>query len=144
MFVDLGGLEGLIHVSELSWGRVQHPGDIVKVGEYVTSQVLQISEENARVALSLKRLVPNPWETLPKNHRAGDVVPAEITSIARFGIFARLDEGIEGLIHISSMNLQPPYSVINDEFYPGQKIMVRILQIEAEKRRLGLCLVSCD
>jgi small subunit ribosomal protein S1 len=144
VFVDLGGLEGLIHVSELSWGRVQHPGDIVKVGEDVTALVLQISEENARVALSLKRLVPNPWESLPKNHQPGDVIPAEITSIARFGIFARLEEGVEGLIHVSSMNLQPPYNFVSDEFYPGQKIMVRILQIDAEKRRLGLSLVSYD
>ena len=144
VFVDLGGLEGLIHVSELSWGRVQHPGDIVKVDEDVTAQVLQISEENARVALSLKRLVPNPWETLPQNHKPGDVVPAVITSIARFGIFARLDEGVEGLIHVSSMDLQPPYNVIGEEFYPGQKIVVRILQIDADKRRLGLSLVSND
>jgi small subunit ribosomal protein S1 len=142
VFVDLGGLEGLIHVSELSWGRVQHPGDIVKVGQNVTAQVLQISPENARVALSLKRLLPNPWESIAVNHRPGEIVPAEITGIARFGIFARLDEGVEGLIHISSLNLQSGYDSLDEEFFTGQKIRVRILQIDPEKKRLGLTLVS--
>ncbi len=144
VFVDLGGLEGLIHVSELSWGRVQHPGDIVAIEQEVTAQVLQISEENSRVALSLKRLVPNPWETLANKYVPGDVVHAEVTGIARFGIFARLDEGVEGLIHISSINLPSPYSDFCEEFYPGQSITVRILQIEAQKRRLGLYLVSYE
>jgi small subunit ribosomal protein S1 len=144
VFVDLGGLEGLIHVSELSWGRVQHPGDFVKNDQEVTALVLQISEENSRVALSLKRLVPNPWETLAEVHLPGDIVPAEITSLARFGIFARLDEGVEGLIHISSINLPSPFSSLADEFFVGQRITVRILQIDSEKRRLGLSLVSYE
>ena len=144
VFVDLGGLEGLIHVSELSWGRVQHPGDIVEVGQEVTAQVLQISPENARVALSLKKLIPNPWDSLPKNHKPGDVVSATITGIERFGIFARLEEGVEGLIHISSMNLQPSYKSIPVQFIAGQEVIVRILQIDTEKRRLGLSLISCE
>jgi small subunit ribosomal protein S1 len=92
----------------------------------------------------LKRLVPNPWETLAEKHVPGDVVPAEITGIARFGIFARLTEGVEGLIHISSMNLPSPYTSLADEFFAGQRITVRIIQIEPDKRRLGLSLVSYE
>lgn len=144
VFVDLGGLEGLIHVSELSWGRVQHPGDILKVGEDIQALVLQVSEENARVALSLKRLMCNPWETIASTHRAGDVVSAVVTSIVKFGAFARLEEGVEGLIHVSSMNLKDPRMDISRLLYRDQRILVKILHIEVEKRRLGLSLVSSE
>lgn len=103
VFVDLGGLEGLIHVSELSWGRVQHPTDILRIGDSVRALVLMVSEENGRVALSLKRLCPNPWDILMQNYQPGDIVEASITAIMRFGAFARLKEGVEGLIHISTI-----------------------------------------
>ncbi len=142
VFVDLGGLEGLIHVSELSWGRVQHPGDVLGVGEEVRALVLQVSEENARVALSLKRLMCNPWETITDTHRPGDTVPAVITSIVKYGAFARLEEGVEGLIHVSSMNNGEPHVDVTRTLRTGQRVMVRILHIEADKRRLGLSLVS--
>ena len=144
VFVDLGGLEGLIHVSELSWGRVQHPGDVLNVGCEVQALVLQVSEENARVALSLKRLMCNPWDSIHDQHRIGDVVTAEITKIVKFGAFARLDEGVEGLIHVSSMNLKDPRADFSKMLYPGQRVQVRILHIEAEKRRLGLSLVNSE
>jgi len=144
VFVDLGGLEGLIHVSELSWGRVQHPSTILKVNEPVDALVLMISEENGRVALSLKRLQPNPWEVLVTNYQAGDVVPAKITAIMRFGAFARLSEGVEGLIHISTIHLPPGRKDLESFLSVGQAVQVRILHIDAERRRLGLGLVSAE
>jgi small subunit ribosomal protein S1 len=144
VFVDLGGLEGLIHVSELSWGRVQHPGDVLHVGDTVQALVLHVSEENSRVALSLKRLTENPWETISDRYRPGDIVKAMVTGIARFGAFARLEEGVEGLIHISSIILGPGQQGIDQILSPGMKITARILHIDAEKRRLGLSLVSCE
>jgi small subunit ribosomal protein S1 len=144
VFVDLGGLEGLIHVSEISWGRVQHPGDVLRIGQEIQALVLQVSEENARVALSQKRLMANPWETIVNSHNCGDVVPAIITGIVKYGAFARLDEGVEGLIHISSMNLRDSRTDFSKMLYPDQHVMVRILHIDAEKRRLGLSLVSCE
>jgi small subunit ribosomal protein S1 len=143
-FVDLGGVEGLIHVSELSWGRVQHPCEILHIGLEVTTLVLQVSEENARVALSLKRLQANPWETLVKRYKPGDVVPATVTTIMRFGVFARLDEGVEGLIHISSVNLPHGVRDLDKVLSSGQEIKVRILHIDAERRRLGLGLVAFE
>jgi small subunit ribosomal protein S1 len=143
-FVDLGGVEGLIHVSELSWGRVQHPCEILRIGQEVITQVLQVSEENARVALSLKRLQSNPWETLVKRYKPGDVVPATVTTIMRFGVFARLDEGVEGLIHISSVNLPHGVRDLDKVLNSGQEIKVRILHIDAERRRLGLGLVTFE
>lgn len=142
VFVDLGGVEGLIHVSELSWGRVSHPSEVLKVGERVNTMVLQVAEESARVALSLKRLFPNPWEQLTRHYKPGDVVSATITDIMRFGAFARMDEGVEGLIHISSMELPAGKRQIDQFLQPGQNVQVRILHIDSERRRLGLGLVS--
>jgi small subunit ribosomal protein S1 len=143
-FVDLGGVEGLIHMSELSWGRVQHPCEVLHIGQEVNTQVLQVSEENARVALSLKRLQANPWETLVKRYKPGDVVPATVTTIMRFGVFARLDEGVEGLIHISSISLPHGVRELDKIISPGQEIQVRILHVDAERRRLGLGLVAFE
>jgi small subunit ribosomal protein S1 len=142
VFVDLGGVEGLIHVSELSWGRVSHPSEVMNVGDRVKTMVLQVAEESARVALSLKRLYPNPWEQLSRHYKPGDVVSATITSIMRFGAFARMEEGIEGLIHISSMELPPGKKQIDHILQTGQTVQVRILHIDPERRRLGLGLVS--
>ncbi|MEN6408665.1 MAG: S1 RNA-binding domain-containing protein [Anaerolineaceae bacterium] len=144
VFVDLGGLEGLIHVSELSWGRVQHPSDLLNVGDEVTALVLQVSEENARVALSIKRLLPNPWDTIGERYMIGDVVSAQITGITRFGAFARLEEGVEGLIHVSSMNLPTGQTDVSRAVWVGEEVSVRILHVDADKRRLGLSMVSAD
>jgi small subunit ribosomal protein S1 len=142
VFVDLGGVEGLIHVSELSWGRVQHPSEIVNVGDSIRTLVLQICEESSRVALSLKRLCPNPWDALVDNHKPGDIVPATITAIMRFGAFARLKEGVEGLIHVSSIPQSVGQRGLEQVFQSGQTVIVRILHIDAQRRRLGLGLVS--
>ncbi len=144
VFVDLGGLEGLIHVSELSWGRVQHPSCVLKVDQTIEALVLMISEENGRVALSLKRLMQNPWDMLVENYQPGDVVPATITAIKRFGAFARLKEGVEGLIHISTIHIPGNRKELEGYLIVGQPVQVRILHIEADKRRLGLGLVSVE
>ncbi len=141
VFIDLGGVEGLIHVSELSWGRVKRPEDIVRIGDHVKVLVMSVDEENTRIALSLKRLVPNPWELLEERYQPGDVVPAVITAITRFGVFARLEEGIEGLIHISSLRLFADQDLV-EQFSCGQAIHVQILHLESERRRLGLGLVK--
>jgi len=137
-FVDLGGLEGLIHVSELSWGRVQDPADFLNVNDNVKALVLQVSEDKGRIALSLKRLEENPWEVLINILAPGDVVTATITSIVKYGAFARLEEGVEGLIHISSMNFPAGCTHIDNFLYEGQDVRVCILHIDPKKRRLGL------
>lgn len=142
VFVELGGLEGLIHVSELSWGRVQHPSDILGIGDPVRALVLMVSEENGRVALSLKRLCANPWDTLSTAYQPGDIVEATVTSIMRFGAFARLSEGVEGLIHISTVQLPEGCHDLDGYLSVGQDVQVKILHIEVERRRLGLGLVS--
>ncbi len=141
-FIDLGGLEGLIHVSELSWGRVQHPSDILKVNDDIEVLVLQVSENEGRIALSLKRLEENPWDILSQKLSPGEHVEAVISSIVKYGAFARLNEGVEGLIHISSMNFPNGCTQITDFLYVGQPVNVCVIQIDPQKRRLGLRLVS--
>jgi small subunit ribosomal protein S1 len=104
--------------------------------------VLQVNAETARIALSIKRLAVNPWEELEQKYQAGDIVDAQITTIMRFGIFARLEEGVEGLIHISSMAEEVHEKDLHEMFSTGQPVQVKILHIDAERRRLGLGLVS--
>jgi len=142
VFVDLGGLEGLIHVSELSWGRVQDPRSIIDLDDQIFTVVLNVNEENGRVALSLKRRLPNPWELLNSQYAIGDITDASVTSVTRFGIFAKLDLGIEGLIHISSLNQDSVKHELRKLYPPGCTIRVKIIHIDIEKRRLGLRLVD--
>ena len=137
VFVDLGGVEGLIHISELSWGRVSHPNQICKVGQRVEVQVMEVAPERCRIALSLKRLTSNPWETVQAKYPINAVVPAVVTTLVAYGAFARLEEGLEGLIHTSEIPL-PPNRIIKDILTPGQSVQVRVLQVDALRQRLGL------
>jgi len=134
----------LIHVSELSWGRVHHPSDVLSIDDEVNVMVLQVCEENARIALSLKRMTPNPWETLNVRYKPGDIVSAKVTSTTRYGAFVRLEEGVEGLIHLSSIKLPADFSNLTDFIDIGQEVIVRILHIDTERRRLGLGLVQTE
>jgi small subunit ribosomal protein S1 len=139
VFIDLGGVEGLIHISELSWGRVAHPSQIVELGQEIEAQVLEISPERCRVALSLKRLQPNPWERANSDFAVGQTVPATVTNIVSYGAFARLEFGIEGLIHASEMSLGESETV-RDVVSEGQEVQVRILHVDPEHQRMGLSL----
>ena len=136
-FVDLGGVEGLIHISELSWGRVAHPSQVVQIGQKVEVLVLDVAPERCRIALSLKRLFPNPWETVEQRYPINGVFPAVITALVPFGAFARLEEGLEGLIHTSEIIL-PEGVNVKDFLVPGKTLQVRVLQVEASRQRLGL------
>jgi small subunit ribosomal protein S1 len=139
VFVDLGGVEGLIHVSEISWGRVSRPGDVVHVGQEVNAYILQVDKERSRIALSLKRLCNNPWETAVERYYPGQLVTAVVTSVVPYGAFARLEEGLDGLIHITEMELdegQTPADFLEE----GQVVKARILHIDPSKQRLGLSL----
>jgi len=140
VFVDLGGVEGLIHVSELSWGRVRHPTEVATVGEMVQAYVIQVDQDRSRIALSLKRLIPNPWETAEERYQPGQVVSAVITSIVPFGAFARLEEGLDGLIHSSEIVEATSLDESDEGLYEGQTVQVRILNVNAARQRLGLSL----
>lgn len=138
-FVDLGGVEGLLHISELSWGRVGHPSDLLQRGQFVQVYVLEVNKDAGRVALSLKRLNPDPWETVSQRYTIGETVQGVITNVVDFGAFARIEEGLEGLIHVSELaegHFLHPRNVVQE----GQQITARILSIDGRARRLGLTL----
>ncbi len=139
VFVDLGGLDGLIHVSELSWSKIQNPNELVKVGDPVQVQVLGIDRNKNRIALSIKRLTPEPWTTIEDRYQIGQLVNGTITKLASFGAFARVDDGIEGLIHVSELSdkrVNHPKEVVKE----GETYQLRVIKIDSAKRRLGLSL----
>ena len=140
VFVDLGGVEGLIHVSEISWGRVHHPADVVSLGEQVDVFVINVNRDRARVGLSIKRLYPNPWATAEQRYFPGQVTEAVVTSIVPFGAFARLEEGLDGLIHISEMKSGGGPASLENNLYEGQNVKVRVLHVDGSRQRLGLSL----
>jgi small subunit ribosomal protein S1 len=138
-FVDLGGLEGLVHVSELSWGRVDHPRDVLDAGQSVEVYVLNIDRKRGRVGLSIKRLQPDPWQAVEERYYVGQVIESVITHVVDFGAFARVEEGLEGLIHVSELaegNFLHPRNVVSE----GDTVTARILNIDSERRRMGLSL----
>jgi small subunit ribosomal protein S1 len=138
-FVDLGGADGLVHLSELSWGRVGHPRDVLSLDQEVDVYVLGVDKERRRIALSIKRLKAEPWSTVEERYEIGQLVDATITKVTDFGAFARLDEDIEGLIHISEISddrITHPNSVVTE----GQELQLRIIRLDPERQRLGLSL----
>jgi small subunit ribosomal protein S1 len=143
VFVDLGGVEGLIHISELSWGRVVHPAQIVEMGQRVEVEVLDLSPERCRVALSLKRLQPNPWISIGSDLTATCAVPAVITSVLSYGAFARLECGVEGLIHVSEVPLAEGQNV-RDVLHEGQQVQVRVMHVDVAHQRMGLSMKLDD
>ena len=139
VFVDLGGVDGMIHMSELAWGKIEHPRDVVQVGDKIQVQVLSVDRERERVALSLKRTQPEPWSTVEERYKVGQLVTGTITKLATFGAFARLEDNIEGLIHISELadrRIQHPKEVVKE----GDTLQLRVIRIDAARRRLGLSL----
>lgn len=136
-FVDLGGFEGLIHISELSWGRVAHPGDVLDSGQSVDVYVLNVEPERERIGLSIKRLQPNPWQSVENRYSVGQIVEGTVTHVVDFGAFIQLEEGLEGLIHVSelgSTNPSDPHDVLRE----GDDVLVEVLNIDGDRRRMGL------
>ena len=142
-FVDLGGADGLIHISELSWEPVQAVDDVLKVGEEVEVYVLRVDPEARKIGLSLRRLQPEPWQTVAERYQEGQLVTGTVTKLANFGAFVRLEGSIEGLVHISELSqrvIQHPKEVVQE----GDVLTLKILRIEPERRRLGLSLKQAE
>ncbi len=136
-FVDLGGMDGLIHVSELSWKHVDHPGSVVTVGDEVTVQVLEVDLSRERISLSLKATQQDPWQEFASGHRVGELVYGRVTKLVPFGSFIQVGEGIEGLVHISEMSahhVDLPEQVVT----PGEELWVKIIDIDLQRRRISL------
>ncbi|WP_055482940.1 30S ribosomal protein S1 [Sphaerimonospora mesophila] len=142
-FVDLGGVDGLVHVSELSWKHIDHPSEVVEVGQEVTVEVLDVDMERERVSLSLKATQEDPWQQFARTHQIGQVVPGRVTKLVPFGAFVRVEEGIEGLVHISELaerHVEIPEQVVT----VGEEIFVKIIDIDLDRRRISLSLKQAN
>ena len=142
-FVDLGGVDGLVHVSELSWKHIDHPSEVVTVGDEVTVEVLDVDLDRERVSLSLKATQEDPWRVFARTHAVGQIVPGKVTKLVPFGAFVRVAEGIEGLVHISELaqrHVEVPDQVVN----VGEEVMVKVIDIDLERRRISLSLKQAD
>jgi small subunit ribosomal protein S1 len=138
-FVDLGGVEGLIHVSEISWGRVRHPADVLRLGQKVEAVVLSTDPDLGRIALSLKALLPDPWSSLDRRVRLGDVLDGVVTSVVRFGAFVEIEDGVEGLVHVSELGGASPCDPAT-LVHEGDRLRLRVIRFEPAQRKLGLSL----
>ncbi|MCE7001707.1 30S ribosomal protein S1 [Kibdelosporangium philippinense] len=142
-FVDLGGVDGLVHVSELSWKHIDHPSEVVEVGQEVTVEVLDVDMDRERVSLSLKATQEDPWRQFARTHAIGQIVPGKVTKLVPFGAFVRVDEGIEGLVHISELaerHVEIPEQVVQ----VGNDVMVKVIDIDLERRRISLSLKQAN
>ncbi len=142
-FIDLGGADGLVHISEMSWSSVNRPDDVVKLGQDLDVLVLKVDRESLKIALSMKRLLPEPWENIENQLSVGQVIEGKVTKLAHFGAFARVGEGIEGLVHISELthrHIKSPSEVVKE----GDVRNFRVIRIEPERRRLGLSLKQAE
>ncbi len=136
-FVDIGGADGLLHVSEIGWTPVSHPRDVLQVGDVIQVEVLRLDADRSRIALSRKKLLPNPWESIEERYRQGETVLVTITRVVDFGAFAQLEPGVEGLIHVSEVAdievAEPLKSIAT-----GDRVAVKILRVDPERQRIGL------
>lgn len=137
-FVDLGGVDGLIHITDFSWGRINHPSEIVSIGDEITVQVIDFNKETSRISLGLKQLVDNPWETIPDKYKVGDVVKGNIVSIMNYGIFIEIEKGIEGLIHISEISWTKNVQNLQDTYKVGDSIESKVLFVDAKEQKISL------
>jgi small subunit ribosomal protein S1 len=142
-FVNINGADGLVHLSELSWERIDHPNKMLSVGDEVEVKVISIDQERKRIGLSMRQLQKDPWEADINKYQVGQLVEGTVTRLVKFGAFAKLDEHVEGLIHISELSedrIEHPKEVVHE----GDKLALRIIKIEADKRRIGLSLRKVD
>ncbi len=142
-FIDLGGIEGLLHISEMSWGRIEYPSEVLKEGESIKVKVLKVDSEKERIALGLKQILPDPWSQFIAKHHEGEVVSGTITKTVDFGAFMEIESGIEGLIHISQLSrrhVEAPTEVVK----AGDKVEAKILNINEADRKVGLSMKELE
>ncbi|MGA9531814.1 MAG: S1 RNA-binding domain-containing protein [Anaerolineales bacterium] len=138
-FVDIGGVDGLIHISELDWSRVDHPSEVLELGQEVEIEITNVDVDRERVSLSRKNLLANPWDSIEQKYSPGELVEGEITNVRNFGAFVMLPEGVEGLIHVSEIGIIGPGSP-QDVVHPGDNVLARVIDIEPDRERISLSL----
>ncbi len=136
-FVDLGGLDGLLHISEMSWHRINHPSEVVKAGDELEVMVLKVDRENEKISLGLKQVLPNPWDNVEEKYPVDKVFPAKVVRLASFGAFVQLEPGVEGLVHISHLadrHVAKPDEVVHE----GEEVNVKVLSVDPVEKRIRL------
>lgn len=136
-FVDIGGVDGLLHISEMAWYRINHPSEIVRVGDEIDVMILRIDRDNEKISLGLKQVLANPWDNVAEKYPVGSVVTAKVVRLAPFGAFVQLEPGVEGLVHISHLaerHIEKPDEVVNE----GEEVTVKVLSVDPEEKRIRL------
>lgn len=138
VFIDVGGVDGLLHITDMTWGRISHPSELVKIGDTVTVKVLSIDKDNNKISLGMKQLGDNPWQALDKNIQVGSIIKGHIASIADYGLFVEIRKGVEGLVHISEISWTDRISDLKDRYKVGQEVEVLVVSLDVENRRMSL------
>lgn len=137
-FIDLGGIDGLLHITDMSWGRVKHPNSILNIGDEIEVKILKFDSEKERVSLGLKQVQPNPWENVKETYQIGSKVSGDVVSVKDYGLFIELDNGIEGLIHVSEMTWTGKIKNPSKHFTVGERIEAQVLEVDVENKRISL------
>lgn len=138
VFIDVGGVDGLLHITDMTWGRISHPSELLKIGENVTVKVLSIDKDNNKISLGMKQLGDNPWQDIEKQIHVGSIVKGHIASIADYGLFVEIRKGVEGLVHISEISWTDRINNLKDRFKVGEEIEVLVVSLDIDNRRMSL------
>ncbi len=138
VFIDVGGVDGLLHITDMTWGRISHPSELVKIGENVTVKVLSVDKDNSKISLGMKQLGDNPWQDIDKIIHVGSIIKGHVASIADYGLFVEIRRGVEGLVHISEISWTDRISNLKDRFKVGEEIEVLVASLDIENRRMSL------
>lgn len=136
-FVDIGGIDGLLHISEISWGKLKHPSEVLEIGQKINVKILAMNEEKGKISLGLKQTTPEPWSVIENNYYVGEEIEGKVVQIKEYGAFIELEPGLDGLVHISEV-AHKRVTNIEDELKIGQKVKARVLDIDIERRRISL------
>ena len=136
-FVDLGGIDGLLHISEISWGKLKHPKEVLQIGDRVKVKILSMNEEKGKISLGLKQTTPEPWSVINEKYAVGQIVEGKVVQIKEYGAFIELEPGLDGLVHISEV-ANKRVSDIAEELQLGQAVEAKILDIDTERKRISL------
>ena len=136
-FVDIGGIDGLLHISEISWGKLRHPQEVLKIGQKINVKILSMNEEKGKISLGLKQTTPEPWSVINEKYEVGQIVEGKVVQIKEYGAFVELEPGLDGLVHISEV-AHKRVANIADELSVGQEVKAKILDIDTEKKRISL------
>lgn len=142
-FVDIGGVDGLVHVSELAWNRVEHPSEVLSEGDQVQVKVLKVDQQNERISLSIKETQPGPWEKVSEEIKAGDIVTGTVKRLVSFGAFVEVYQGVEGLVHISQISRRH-IATPSEELEEGQEVRVKVLDMQPEQKRISLSIKEVE